>query len=136
MQLLNGEYVIVEQVQHELLETPVTVYNFEVEDFHTYYVTDSGVLVHNRCHGNEFPDDGIPNSSKLRYGQNGKIRSAGTYGPNGKLVAKIHFQGIEHYVKSVGKRIIPHVHPMVNNNGFLREGDAITILEYLSKYGG
>lgn len=30
LQLLNGEYVIIEQVQHELLETPVTVYNFEV----------------------------------------------------------------------------------------------------------
>lgn len=35
LQLLNGEYVIVEQVQHEILEAPVTVYNFEVEDFHT-----------------------------------------------------------------------------------------------------
>ena len=49
LQLLNGEYVIVEQVQHEILETPVTVYNFEVEGFHTYYVTDSAILVHNTC---------------------------------------------------------------------------------------
>ena len=47
LQLLNGEYVVVEQVQHEILEAPVTVYNFEVEDFHTYYVTDSAILVHN-----------------------------------------------------------------------------------------
>ena len=31
-----------------MLEAPVTVYNFEVEDFHTYYVGD-GVLVHNSC---------------------------------------------------------------------------------------
>ena len=45
---VNGEYVVVEKVQHELLEAPVTVYNFEVEDFHTYYVGD-GVLVHNAC---------------------------------------------------------------------------------------
>ena len=45
----NGEYVVVEQVQHELLETPVRVYNFEVEDFHTYFVGDSSVLVHNTC---------------------------------------------------------------------------------------
>jgi len=28
---------------------PVAVYNFEVEDFHTYYVTDSAILVHNTC---------------------------------------------------------------------------------------
>jgi hypothetical protein len=47
--LVNGEYVIVEKVQHEILETPVTVYNFAVEDYHTYYVSDAGVLVHNVC---------------------------------------------------------------------------------------
>ena len=46
--LVNGEYVVVEQVQHELLESPVKVYNFQVADYHTYYVA-SGVLVHNRC---------------------------------------------------------------------------------------
>ena len=34
--MLNGEYVVVEQVQHELLESPETTYNFEVEDYHTY----------------------------------------------------------------------------------------------------
>ena len=47
--LVNGEYVVVEKVQHELLESPVKVYNFQVEDYHTYYVSDNGVLVHNRC---------------------------------------------------------------------------------------
>ena len=47
--MLNGEYVVVEQVQHELLESPETTYNFEVEDFHTYYVGDEPVLVHNSC---------------------------------------------------------------------------------------
>jgi hypothetical protein len=49
LQLVNGEYVIVEQVQHEILELPIKVYNFEVEDFHTYYVGNSNVLVHNYC---------------------------------------------------------------------------------------
>ena len=47
--MLNGEYVIVEQVQHELLESPEITYNFEVKDFHTYYAGDMGVLVHNSC---------------------------------------------------------------------------------------
>ncbi len=47
--LVNGEYVIVEKVQHEILEAPVTVYNFQVEDFHTYFVANTGVLVHNSC---------------------------------------------------------------------------------------
>ena len=47
--LVNGKYVVVEKIQHEILETPVTVYNFQVEDYHTYYVTNAGVLVHNKC---------------------------------------------------------------------------------------
>ena len=45
----NGEYVVVEAIEHELLESPITVYNFEVEDFHTYYVGSARVLVHNKC---------------------------------------------------------------------------------------
>ena len=49
LQLVNGEYAIVEQVQHEILEAPVKVYNFEVEDFHTYYVGEESALVHNSC---------------------------------------------------------------------------------------
>ena len=47
--LQNGKYVVIEKVQHEILDNPVTVYNFEVEDFHTYYVGNSSVLVHNDC---------------------------------------------------------------------------------------
>ena len=31
------------------LSEPVKVYNFEVEDFHTYYVSEQKVLVHNTC---------------------------------------------------------------------------------------
>lgn len=50
--LVNGEYVVVEKVQHEILESPIMVYNFQVEDYHTYYVSDAGVLVHNTCKGN------------------------------------------------------------------------------------
>jgi hypothetical protein len=44
-----GRYVVVEQVQHELLESPEITYNFEVEGFHTYYVGKEPVLVHNKC---------------------------------------------------------------------------------------
>ncbi len=47
--LVNGEYVTLEKTQHEILEAPITVYNFEVEDYHTYYVGTDGVLVHNSC---------------------------------------------------------------------------------------
>jgi hypothetical protein len=46
---LNGEYVVVEQVQHEILEKPVWVYNFTVADDHTYFVGENAVGVHNDC---------------------------------------------------------------------------------------
>lgn len=45
--LSNGELVTVEWIDHEILESPIYVYNFEVEDFHTYFVGKSGILVHN-----------------------------------------------------------------------------------------
>ena len=32
--LINGDYVVVEKIQHEILESPVKVYNFQVEDDH------------------------------------------------------------------------------------------------------
>ena len=49
--MLNGKYVVIEQVQHELLESPEITCNFEVKDFHTYYAGDTEVLVHNDCSG-------------------------------------------------------------------------------------
>ena len=45
----DGTTGIVEKAKHVALDNPVTVYNFEVEDFHTYYVSEQKVLVHNTC---------------------------------------------------------------------------------------
>ena len=43
----NGEVVTVTSNRTEKLAKPIKVYNLEVEDFHTYYVTEDEVLVHN-----------------------------------------------------------------------------------------
>ena len=51
--LADGTKAIVTDVVTEGLEHPVTVYNFEVTDFHTYFVGDSGILVHNNGCGGE-----------------------------------------------------------------------------------
>lgn len=45
--LQNGKYAIVEKIQHKLPESSIKVYNFEAADFHTYYVGDSSIIVHN-----------------------------------------------------------------------------------------
>lgn len=47
--LSDGSYGIINSVAVETLESPETTYNFEVEDFHTYFVSESNVLVHNKC---------------------------------------------------------------------------------------
>lgn len=78
--LVNGEYVVVEKVQHELLESPVKVYNFQVEDYHTYYVSDSGVLVHNTCakkHGNSLSTDKKTDLYVLRDKDTGIVKKIG-----------------------------------------------------------
>jgi hypothetical protein len=48
----NGETCAVEHVYHEVLASHVKVYNFQVEDFHTYHVGHLGVLVHNATYKN------------------------------------------------------------------------------------
>lgn len=47
VRLADGRKVPVKQAGFEYLDEPVLAYNFEVEDFHTYYVFELGVLVHN-----------------------------------------------------------------------------------------
>ena len=47
--LSNGKEAIIEKVEAEQLAEAETTYNFEVQDFHTYYVTEKTVLVHNKC---------------------------------------------------------------------------------------
>jgi hypothetical protein len=51
LRTVDGKTVVVEQVQHELLEMPITMYNFEVQDNHNYFVSQDGdsVLVNNVC---------------------------------------------------------------------------------------
>ena len=47
--LADGTKAAIEKIPTETLTEPVKVYNFEVADFHTYYVGNSQVLVHNDC---------------------------------------------------------------------------------------
>ena len=43
----DGDYAIVTSVEKQTLNAPINVYNFTVEDNHSYYVGESAVLVHN-----------------------------------------------------------------------------------------
>ncbi|MBQ8924136.1 MAG: glycohydrolase toxin TNT-related protein [Lachnospiraceae bacterium] len=74
--LLDGTTKEVESVSIEYLEQPVKVYNFEVEDWHTYYVSEQGVLVHNQCYTTEVPKGGSKSTEIVPYypENNGAIR--------------------------------------------------------------
>ena len=43
----EGNTLLVEDVKTEKLDVPVKVYNFKVDEFHTYYVGEQSVFVHN-----------------------------------------------------------------------------------------
>lgn len=43
----DGDEVDVADIEIEKLDEPILVYNLEIEDFHTYFVGEYGVLVHN-----------------------------------------------------------------------------------------
>ena len=66
VKLLTGIYAPVEKYEIELLREPVTVYNFHVEDYECYYVSEQQVLVHNKC---KTPDSDSKDFIKLKNGQ-------------------------------------------------------------------
>ena len=47
--LYSGEQVEVTEMEKKSLAKPIKVYNFEVEDWHTYFVSKGNVLVHNKA---------------------------------------------------------------------------------------
>jgi hypothetical protein len=49
LRLKSGKRAKVTQLKRVDLVKPVKVYNFEVEDWHTYFVSEEQVLVHNMC---------------------------------------------------------------------------------------
>ena len=44
---ISGKVLLVEDIRVEYTPEPVKVYNFQVEDYHTYYVGNCAVWVHN-----------------------------------------------------------------------------------------
>ncbi len=47
--LYSGEGREIKELKFEYLDSPIKVYNFEVEDWHTYFVSEQDVFVHNSC---------------------------------------------------------------------------------------
>lgn len=62
----------VESIQ--LLDSTVTVYNFEVSDFHTYFVGSQSIWVHNACLPKNFvPKGGVQSLADPHGWSNGDV---------------------------------------------------------------
>ena len=60
---VNGNVLLVEKFNVELTDEPVTVYNFQVDEFHTYFVGTSQIMVHNSDCG--FQENGYVDAKKI-----------------------------------------------------------------------
>ena len=99
----DGSLLGIDSIQIEVLKTPETKYNFEVEDYHTYYVTESDILVHNDCgkvvkkpyeaRVNTTNEHGFPHAHILK---------------DGKRIAKIDVEGkiVKGSLDQGGKRFV------------------------------
>lgn len=67
LQKADRSTLTIDKVEFVLLDEPVMVYNFTVEDYHTYYVTDLGIWVHNT---NCFDTKSVANSVGNKLGGN------------------------------------------------------------------
>ena len=133
LRLADGRNLEVREVETEHLSEPVYVYNFEVEDYHTYYVSGLGVLVHNMCSVD--PNSGIPSGSSsvpgplknhsIVTGRNGSLKAVGVpdssvdlysddgrllqrrfYGEDGKATLDVDFS----HGNGDGTHTFPHIH--------------------------
>ena len=105
-----GECVKIELIKVEKLDLLETTYNFEVADFHTYYVSESKVLVHNKCvvkDGdyqaivNEINEAEAPHAHILKN----KARVA-VVDVNGKIIKGSQERGIVRFISKYKKDII------------------------------
>lgn len=49
LRLFDGSNIQIDSIEIRKLDEEIKVYNFEVDDFHTYFVGKTGILVHNSC---------------------------------------------------------------------------------------
>lgn len=110
---LNGEYVVVEQIQHELLESPETTYNFEVAEFHTYYVGDTEVLVHNQCQSKTV-------AGPQKVGRYKNVRIDVELGGSGKANIHMHADGLKKMMYENGT--FPTAPRKLAESSFVRQG--------------
>ena len=127
------------------LDEPVEVFNFEVEDAHTYFVGELGVLVHNSCQhqssswktrrSNYWKDQASSGGKSVWYertSDNLKLMRQGKapIGFDGKKVQLHHLQGISNNIDDfveMGADVHRTFHKAFGYKDFINLADFMTI---------
>ena len=89
---VNGNILLVENFDVELTDEPVKVYNFKVEDFHTYFVGNCKIWVHNNDCAKKVESGEIELETKKQKGNYGEMKMDEHYDSKG--FEKMH-NGVE-----------------------------------------
>lgn len=127
-QLINsdGEICFVEKKTMELCETSETVYNLQVEDYHTYYVGENEILVHNADYQPRRPSKGV---KKIECHEDGSVTY--TKEINGKDISvtydKDGYPDFSPYAHPEYSDPIPIEMTGINRTDFARANEAIKL---------
>ena len=80
------------------LDEPVEVFNFEVEDYHTYFISELNVLVHNTC----------PNKDYYRGGNDFSAKPSDIKVNNNGMVKTTHGVSVNTNPNAVAQHGVPH----------------------------
>lgn len=126
---VNGEDLIVEDYYIKLTEEPVSVYNFQVENFHTYFVGDCAVWVHNaECTPKEYIDSVESGETELKT-----TKQKGNYGEM-KMDQYYEGQGYERVSLDSIESLDDPIHHGIDGVYHKTDGDPPFIVAE-SKYG-
>jgi hypothetical protein len=128
VQTENGAIVDVDRVERR--DEKVKVYNFEVEGFHTYFVSDLRLLVHNHCNismddaiqqAEDFLEPGVP----MRFDETGsgvQVIQEFTDNAGRRIVRRVGFDVNPNsgHVQQYG----PHVNLQTRINGRVQRGNS------------
>ena len=126
--LYNNDIAILYNIEIEELEREETTYNFEVEDYHTYYVGDTKLLAHNDCRSKAIRKAWKLEKANVKNGGDGVSRKW-TDAEKIELLKRGKVKGyFGHHMKSV--KGYPHLASDPSNIQFL------TFSEHLAAHGG
>ena len=126
--LSDGKYGIIVSVKIEELETPETTYNFEVEDYHTYYVGEESVCVHNAgCGGFDSRTVAGPED----VGKYKDVRIDVEVGGSGKTNIHMQAKGLDKMYFDSNSQSFPSAPKKLRESQFVQKGikKALNLIE-------